>query len=230
MRVEISPEQAEHLEALLAVAKAMASPGRLVLLGVLAAQPARTWTLEELAKRTRLAPNPMGREVRQLIEVGLARVVEWSAARPGAEPEPYRVAFNLDYPRQMPQRIAALHQITQQVRPATPARLRDERSRTLERFMQGGRLVAWPDQIKRQRYLLEVVVNAFTSGTRYSEREVDTILKDIYAYDHCVVRRALVDHNFLQRDHGVYWRPDPAGAVPPLLQSGTERSTDYETD
>jgi hypothetical protein len=58
----------------------------------------------------------------------------------------------------------------------------------------------------QQRYLSEEIVKRFAPDTRYTEREVNAILKEVYAYDYCVVRRSLIDLGLMQRDHGVYWR------------------------
>ena len=57
--------------------------------------------------------------------------------------------------------------------------------------------------------MLEEIVRAFEPRRTYTEREVDAILKEIYAFDHCTVRRALVDLRFMQRENGVYWKTDP---------------------
>ena len=43
-----------------------------------------------------------------------------------------------------------------------------------------------------------------TAGRTCSEREVNEILKPIYA-DYTTLRRALVDYHFMNRDRGVYW-------------------------
>ena len=70
--------------------------------------------------------------------------------------------------------------------------------------MQNGRLISWPVQVKQQMYVLEEVAQAFARDRTYSEREVDAILKEIYAYDHCTLRRALIDQRFLRREQGIY--------------------------
>ena len=54
----------------------------------------------------------------------------------------------------------------------------------------------------------------FEPGRRYSESEVNAALAGD-APDHATLRRLLVDHGFLDRAGGVYWRRDPtAGAAP----------------
>ncbi|HUS17010.1 MAG TPA: DUF2087 domain-containing protein, partial [Chloroflexia bacterium] len=93
---------------------------------------------------------------------------------------------------------------TGQVVPAAPRSVPDDRTRTLAMYWLDGRLLGWPDNPKRQAYLLDEIVKAFDGERTYSEREVDAILKGIYEYDHCVVRRALIDFGYMDRDHGVY--------------------------
>lgn len=202
--VAITPDQAAHLETALTLCKALAAPGRLAILGALAAPPFPTLTLAELAQRTPVAPASVERDLRQLAGAGLIQIVEWEAAQPGRDPRPARVAFDRAYMQTMAQVIATLHKVHTQVAPPAARPVQDDRTRTLTRFMQNGRLISWPDRLKQQIYVLEEVVQAFAPGRTYSEREVDAILKDIYAYDHCTLRRALVDQNFLRREQGIY--------------------------
>lgn len=82
----------------------------------------------------------------------------------------------------------------------------DVRTQILQQFMQGGRLLAWPRKFKRQYFLIEEIAKQFEPERRYAEQEVNAILKAIYPYDHCTLRRYLVDLRFLQRKNGEYWR------------------------
>lgn len=202
----VTEEQAAHLDRALTLSKALASPGRLAILGALARDPTAGCTLDDLAARTRLRPSQMERDLRLLADAGLLRVEEWAAPGPGREPAPARLAFTPDYAAQMTGVIATLHQWQRQVRPPAPKPALDERARTLARFMPNGRIVAWPVQRKRVLYLLDAVAPAVAPGRRYTEREVDAILKEFYPEDHCTLRRALVDERYLRRADGIYWR------------------------
>lgn len=82
----------------------------------------------------------------------------------------------------------------------------DERNRTLSRFIKDGRLVKWPRQLQKQMYIAEEVAKLFRPGVHYAERDVNTILKNIYQYDHCTLRRYLIDMQFLKRANGFYWK------------------------
>jgi hypothetical protein len=202
--VAITPDQAAHLETALTLCKALAAPGRLAILGALAAPPFPTLTLAELAQRTPVAPASVERDLRQLADTGLIQIVEWEAAQPGREPRPARVAFDRAYMQTMAQVIATLHKVHAQVAPPAERPVQDDRTRTITRLMQNGRLISWPVQVKQQMYVLEEVAQAFARDRTYSEREVDAILKEIYAYDHCTLRRALIDQRFLRREQGIY--------------------------
>jgi hypothetical protein len=204
--VELSEEQLTHLTELSAIAKAVASPVRLAIAGVLARHFPMPVAVPALAKEFKRLGSELERELRQLAEAGLIEVVEWQPAQPGVDPQPQLVAFSTAYLRHIPQLITTLHQIERQVNPAAPRPVLSERDRILSRFMPGSQVLAWPESLMQQRYLAEEIVKRFAEDTRYTEREVDTILKEVYAEDHCTLRRSLIDFGLMNRDHGVYWR------------------------
>jgi hypothetical protein len=189
-----------------AIAKALAAPGRLALVGVLATCFPLPVEVSDLQAQFKRLGTTFDRELGQLAEAGLIEIVEWQPAAPGTTPEPALVAFSSAYLRRIPQLITTLHQIERQVHPAAPRPVLSERERILNRFMPGSQVLAWPEPFMQQRYLSEEIVKRFAPDTRYTEREVNAILKEVYAYDYCVVRRSLIDLGLMQRDHGVYWR------------------------
>jgi len=76
-------------------------------------------------------------------------------------------------------------------------------------FVRDGRLLRLPAQQSRRRIVLEHLVSAFEPGVRYSERDVDAVLRawtDGGLVDHVTLRRLLVDESLLDRDGGQYWR------------------------
>jgi hypothetical protein len=81
--------------------------------------------------------------------------------------------------------------------PAIPAEL--------QVFMRGGRLAQIPVRQAKRRLLLDWVSQSFEPGRRYSEGEVDAVLRALHD-DHAALRRYLVDEDFLSREDGVYWR------------------------
>ena len=80
-----------------------------------------------------------------------------------------------------------------------------EEMRRLRPFWREGRILRWPARESRRRLVLAEVVEAFPRGRRFTESEVDRVLRAVWS-DHCQLRRALVDYELLNRKDGVYWR------------------------
>jgi hypothetical protein len=73
-------------------------------------------------------------------------------------------------------------------------------------FIRDGRITQFPAKRPRRRALLDQVAQAFEPGRNYPEPEVNQILRGMFD-DHCVLRRYLVDEEFLTRNtQGLYWR------------------------
>ncbi|GIG85903.1 DUF2087 domain-containing protein [Plantactinospora endophytica] len=91
----------------------------------------------------------------------------------------------------------------------------------LRAFVRDGRISQMPAAQGKRRLLLEHVVTTFEPGVRYSEREVNALLRAWYD-DYAALRRYLVDEVLLTRRDGVYWRsggpvdldPGPAATDP----------------
>ncbi len=66
-------------------------------------------------------------------------------------------------------------------------------------------------QSGKLKYILEYLVEAFTPGMDYKEKEVNSIIRRFHE-DVSGLRRDLIDAGLLQResDGSRYWRPDPA--------------------
>lgn len=84
------------------------------------------------------------------------------------------------------------------------------RQRVLNSFFEYGRLKSIPAQRKKERIVLEKIVQSFEPGRRYTEREVNWILADFHD-DFCTLRRDLIGEGLMVRENGVYWRLDSAG-------------------
>jgi hypothetical protein len=74
-----------------------------------------------------------------------------------------------------------------------------------QRFFRDGRLLSVPRQQSKRRVVLDYLATSFEPGVRYSEKEVNEILRPVYD-DYVALRRYLIDEGFLGRDAGVYWR------------------------
>ncbi|MFC7545564.1 DUF2087 domain-containing protein [Plantactinospora sp. GCM10030261] len=81
-----------------------------------------------------------------------------------------------------------------------------DRDKVLRTFLADGRVVRLPARAAKRRILLEHIVSVFEPGVRYSEREVDAVLRAFYAEDWVSLRRYLVDERLMDREAGEYWR------------------------
>ena len=80
-----------------------------------------------------------------------------------------------------------------------------EHAAVLRAFLRDGRLATVPAARSKRRVVLDHIAKVFDIGVRYSEREVDALLR-VFHPDHAPLRRYLVDEGFLSREAGVYWR------------------------
>jgi hypothetical protein len=81
-----------------------------------------------------------------------------------------------------------------------------DRDKVLRAFLRDGRLVAIPSRAGKRRLLLEHIVCAFEPGVRFSEREVDAVLRAFYETDWVSLRRYLIEEGLMAREAGWYWR------------------------
>lgn len=77
--------------------------------------------------------------------------------------------------------------------------------RTLAKYFRDGRLAVMPRSGVRRQIVLEHVVQCFEPGQRYTEIEVNRMLRPIWN-DVAALRRYLVDAALLDRKDGEYWR------------------------
>ncbi len=80
-----------------------------------------------------------------------------------------------------------------------------EVARVMRAFVRDGRITQMPTQASKRRIVCEWLVQDFEPGRRYSEKMVNLIIGKRHA-DTAAWRRALVDEDLLDRDHGEYWR------------------------
>ncbi len=93
-------------------------------------------------------------------------------------------------------------------------------SKSITAFLdEHGRVTAWPSKRRRAHQLatLEHLAGLFESGRRYSEADVNALLREHTTLeDFALLRRELVEADYLARtpDGGAYWRanmrPGPA--------------------
>ncbi|MGX6969484.1 DUF2087 domain-containing protein [Vagococcus bubulae] len=77
---------------------------------------------------------------------------------------------------------------------------------TIERFFKDGKLTTIPRKTKDKRLLFEKLSDQFEQNTDYTEKEINNILKNYYD-DFAILRRFLVDNDYLVRDdYGTIYR------------------------
>ncbi len=82
-----------------------------------------------------------------------------------------------------------------------------ERQKTLQTaFADNGQLRVFPRKEKKKIIVLTEICKNFRKNQRYTEKEVDRILKRIFD-DHVTIRRYLIEYGFLDRntDGSKYW-------------------------
>ena len=95
-----------------------------------------------------------------------------------------------------------------EVVPAPPSPHRDQPAdvqRVLDLALRDGRLVQWPAKRSKRRIVLDHLAQQFEIGERYTEPEVNDLLRP-FNDDVATSRRYLVDEEFLDRGEGRYWR------------------------
>ncbi|MGL5379879.1 DUF2087 domain-containing protein [Clostridium sp.] len=83
----------------------------------------------------------------------------------------------------------------------------EEKVKVIKTYMdETGGLKSYPSKEKKKIILLEEITKNFTISKRYSEKEINRILKRIYE-DYVTIRRALIQYGFLDRtkDCSEYW-------------------------
>ncbi|HYP39243.1 MAG TPA: DUF2087 domain-containing protein [Chloroflexia bacterium] len=178
------------LEPLISLANALFDTDRLRIAAHLVAGPASRM---ELGEATGLSHRELLRQVGLLQYFGLVK------PEGGVRNPDYHTRYELNQ-----EAFRAARQAMGKFRRVKP-RPTDSRELTLETFMPGGKLVAFPKKNDQMVVILTEMAQRFESGKRYTEKEVNVILEDINE-DYCTLRRSLVDYGYLSRSAGVYNR------------------------
>ncbi len=85
----------------------------------------------------------------------------------------------------------------------------EEEKKVLESFVDDltGRIKQFPRKEKRKIVILKYILNSFSEGESYTEKEVNEKIKEFYD-DFATVRRYLIEYGFLFRnkDGSTYWK------------------------
>lgn len=82
------------------------------------------------------------------------------------------------------------------------------RQKVIDAFFEYGKLKSIPAQRKKERIVLEVIVENFEFDRIYSEREVNILIADFFD-DFCTIRRDMISEQLLDRKGTNYWRVHP---------------------
>lgn len=181
-------------EQLLSFFKAMADANRLKIVGLLAQQP---YTVEQLAALLELRPSTISHHLMVLAEAGLV----------SAKAESYYNVYRLE---QSALDNMAHGLLSRETLPAAAAQVdRQAYDRQVLRnlLLPDGSLKGIPAQRKKREAVLRHIAQAFEPGMRYPERQVVEILQRFHK-DTATLRRELVGYKLLQREAGVYWKPE----------------------
>lgn len=189
----------EQNETLMKFFMTLANAERLQIIGLLAVEEADA---VQIASRLSLPPYAVLRHLERLEEMNL---IQAQGNDPIAASQANR-SYRLN--------TQELNELSKRVLAGEPRKPKpqDFEGETYERkvlsdFMTAeGKLKALPVQEKKLLVVLRHLVQAFTPGERYSEKQVNEILRR-YHIDTAALRRYMVDNGLLERKDGLYWRP-----------------------
>jgi predicted transcriptional regulator len=189
------PETARTDE-LVAFFKALSDANRLKIVALLAAAEC---SVEQLAAKLGLTSPTVSHHLARLSAIGLV----------SARAEGYYSIYRLEEGALAAMALRLLNDTTL---PAVAANVEMDAfdRKVLATYVdKDGRILAFPAQRKKELAILRHVVKAFHPGRRYSEKEVNTVLRR-FSSDTARLRRHLVDFGFMNRQGGggEYWITD----------------------
>jgi len=186
--IAAKPTDDNDVERLARLFRVLADPARLRILGALAERPRSG---RELSEALTLTPPTISHHMAKLAEAGLVRVAI----------EGTRHTYSLD---QQLLRDAARTPFQPTSSDAGPESGEErERAKVIRDFFDGERLKTIPAQRKKRVVVLQHLVERFTPGRPYPEKEVNEILRRAHD-DVATLRRELVDYGFMRRAQGIY--------------------------
>lgn len=194
----------EGTERLVVFFKALADENRLRIVGLLAIKPC---SVEELAALLQISSATVSHHLQRLVVADLveARALQYYSVYALRHGTLVEMAKQLE-------RVDVLRETTRGLD------LDRYANKVLEDYVVRGRLKTIPRQLKKRQVVLNRLAKEFELGKRYSERQVNEILKAFHT-DFATLRRELVNNKLLARDQGYYWK------VPSLVgPSATEPS------
>ena len=178
----------QDLNTLLQFFKALANESRLKLVGALAQQER---SVEELASILALKEPTVSHHLSKLKELQLLHM--------RAEGNTHYYRLDLDALQTLQKATLTATQL------APPIREDVWETKVLSSFVENDLIKEIPASLKKRRIILKWLVQKFESERRYSEQELNQIIKPIHV-DTATLRRELVGYNMMQRDNSIYQR------------------------
>ena len=183
----------EEFEMLLGFFKVLADETRLKLLGVLAT---REHSVEELAALLELKAPTVSHHLTQLKKAGLVQM--------RAEKNTHFYRLDAEELRQATRGLLSSEKMVQLV-PIEEMETDAWERKVLRDFFEGPQLKEIPASRKKRSVILRWLARLFEPGTRYSEVQVNEIIKRHHP-DASTLRREMIGEHLLAREQGVYWR------------------------
>jgi predicted transcriptional regulator len=186
----------ENIVELLEFFKALADANRLKIIGLLAQGE---YTVEQMAEMLDLRPSTVSHHLTRLSKAGLV------SARSESYYNVYRLETNTL--ESMSQRL-----LSEETFPAVTADVDMDAydRKVINTFCEAdGRIRQFPAQQKKFEVILRYVLQDFEPGVRYSEKQMNEMLKK-YSDDTATLRRGFIEYKMMQREGGggAYWRTE----------------------
>jgi predicted transcriptional regulator len=181
-------------EELVVFFKVLSDANRLKIIGLLAGQP---YSVEELAALLNLKPSTVSHHLSKLAKVGLVN----------AKTESYYNVYQLDE-KALETKSRSLFSQENLTASVSDVDVDAYDNKVIKDYVKkDGSLKTIPAQRKKLEAILRYIVKAFKVGKKYTEKQVNEILKG-YHEDTASLRRELIGYKLMKREGGggEYWR------------------------
>jgi predicted transcriptional regulator len=184
-----------QMQTLLRFFKALGDESRLKIVGMLAQEER---SVDELAAMLGLKEPTVSHHLARLREIGLVSMT------PDGNRRRYRLETDV---LQILSKELLMEETVASVSDATSENAWDQK--VLDTFLDGDRITQVPRSLKKKMVLVHWLAGKFEPGVRYSESDVNEIIKRHHE-DYALFRREMVDAHLMQRESGTYWLLDDA--------------------
>jgi hypothetical protein len=178
------------------IMKSLADASRLQVLNSLIEKPQY---VEELAERMNLAVSTVSFHLKKLEKAGLVYKTK----------EQYYIIYHIrdDIFNKTLRELTCFENLDRYIQ---DERMEKYKQKVLKTFFNKDKLIKLPVQWKKKMLVLDEFVKKFKPGKKYTETEVDNIIKQSYG-DYCTIRRLMIDVKIMRRENQLYWLSDKQG-------------------